>query len=656
MRGFSKNVVKMNEFTTEAFSVICRNEDVFEFTQEYGLHGVAICNTEDPAGNWFNPKLGHSLGYSDAETLSWKKIISPGDMEKIEKIFDANNYSGEILSGEINFLHSKGFSIPMLYKVVYIEHNAVIALKKVSDYSHIKINPELDFQREQLLDTILDTINVGVIACDSKGKLTLFNKTAKKWHGLPAENIPQTEFASYYNLYEPDGRTLFRTEDIPLISILQEGVIRKNEMIIKAKTGSKRFVVINGARLYDERKNISGAVVALYDITERKEAEEKLRISEETFKGTFEHAANGMATADLSGKWMEVNDRFCEMLGYSREELKNKTFKDITHPEDINSSLIYFHEMLKGQREYFQAEKRHIHKNGNVINIILSVSVIKDADSKPLRFVAQITDITLLKEAEEKLRISEETFRGSFESAADGMAITDATGTCIEVNDRLSEIMGYSASELKTLNFQEVTYPEDLEEDFKLWSELLSGERDYYQMEKRAIHKSGRIKHIIVSVAIVRDENNDPFHFITQIIDISSLKEAREELRSTLSQLENLLEASTQVSIIGLDKDGLISTFNRGAENLLGYRREEALGKMLFSDLHLEKEIQQNTLQLSETYGRKFSEEDIFKLLEEKGRAYTREWNYLCKDGAELPVQLTITPSMKIRFLPDIFV
>lgn len=183
----------MNEFTTEAFSIVYMNEDVFEFTQEHGLHGLVVCNTEDHDENWFNPKLAHSLGYNDTDKLSWKKIISPGDMKKIEKILDAKNYSGKILSEEINFLHSKGFSIPMLYRAIWMEDKVVIALKKVSDHSYIKTKPELNFQREQLLETILDTINVGVIACDSEGKLTLFNRAAKKWHGLPAENIPRRQ-------------------------------------------------------------------------------------------------------------------------------------------------------------------------------------------------------------------------------------------------------------------------------------------------------------------------------------------------------------------------------------------------------------------------------------------------------------------------------
>ncbi|MBZ9731372.1 PAS domain S-box protein [Salegentibacter sp. JZCK2] len=507
----------MNNNTAEAFSIICENEDIFEFTQLYGLHGVAIQNTEEPDESWFNPKLAHSLGYNDARALTWKKIISPKDLEEIEEILAAHNHSGDILVGEITFLHSKGFFIPMTYKSLCVGENVIIALKKISDYSNIEFKPEQDFKREQLLDTVLDTINIGIIACDSKGKLTLFNKAAKKWHGLPAKDIPQAEYASYYNLYEPDGKTLFKIEDIPLINMLQEGEIRKPEMIIKARTGRKRIVNITGARLYDERKNISGAVIAMHDITEK-------------------------------------------------------------------------------------------------------------------------------KEAEEKLRISEETFRGSFESAADGMAITDASGICIEVNDRLCEIMGYPANELKSLNFQEVTYPEDLEEDLKLWNQLLDGEIDHYQMEKRAIHKSGKIKHIIVSVAIVRDENNQPFHFITQITDISSLKEAEKELHNTLNQLENLLESSTRVSIIALDQQGSILMFNKGAENLLGYTRTEMIGQKTLLDLHFKDEIQIRANELSEAHGRKVEPEEVFHIMANRGKPDTKEWNYRCKNGEALPIQLTVTP------------
>lgn len=314
----------------------------------------------------------------------------------------------------------------------------------------------------------------------------------------------------YMNLI---GETLFRTEDIPLLNMLQEGIIRKPEMIIKAKNGRKRFVAVSGARLYDERENISGAVVAMHNITKRKEAEANLRISEETFRGSFENAAIGMALVDLSGEWISVNDRLCEMVGYSQEELKNKTFKDITHPEDIKSSLKQLQGMLKGQRDSFQAEKRYIHKNGKVINIILSVSVIKDADSKPFRFVSQITDVTPLKEAEEKLRISEEMFRATFKHAAEGMSIADANGNFLEMNDSLCRMVGYSPDELKTMDFFEITHPDDIEDDIKVFEELLNSEKDFIHKEKRYLHKNGREVPILLSVSVVKSDDSNPLYW-----------------------------------------------------------------------------------------------------------------------------------------------
>ncbi len=342
----------MNNNTAQAFSIICKNEDVFEFTQIHGLHGVALHNMEDPDESWFNPKFIHSLGYPVEQTLSWKKIISPANLDEIEEILDASNYAGDILSGEINLLHKKGFLIPMTYKAIYIEESVVIAVKKVYDYSHIEYNPNLDFQREQMLETVLDTIDVGVIACDNRGKLTLFNKAAKKWHGLPAADIPQSEYASYYNLYHPDGKTLFRTEELGLIDMLQNGIIRNPEMLIKPKSEKERFIIASGARLYDEEKNVGGAVVALHNITDWKKAEEKLRISEKTFRGSFKNAADGMAITNATGTCIEVNDRLCQIMGYSASELKTLNFQEVTYPEDLEEDLRMWAELLKGERDF----------------------------------------------------------------------------------------------------------------------------------------------------------------------------------------------------------------------------------------------------------------------------------------------------------------
>lgn len=225
----------------------------------------------------------------------------------------------------------------------------MIAVKKTADFAHFH-NPKQLFEREELLDTVQETIEVGIIACDKEGRLTLFNKVARNWHGLPPEEIPQSEYARHYDLYEPDG-SLFKTEDIPLLDILQNNKIRKNQLLIRPKDGKPRILLVSGAR-----KEVNGAVIAMHDITNRKEAEEKLKISEKLFRGSFEHAADGMAIADPTGKILEVNNSLAQMLGYPKSELDFDNFQKITHPEDFPKDIQQMQELMNGNIEIIQKE------------------------------------------------------------------------------------------------------------------------------------------------------------------------------------------------------------------------------------------------------------------------------------------------------------
>jgi len=132
---------------------------------------------------------------------------------------------------------------------------------------------------------------------------------------------------------------------------------------------------------------------------------EKLRISEQQFRGAFEHAAVGMAIVALNGQWIEVNSCLSAMLGYRSEELLACTFQELTHPEDLNKDLAAVNRLIKGDKDSYKMEKRYFHKNGQVIYAILSVSIVRDQHNAPLHFVSQIIDITHLKEAEDRLEM-----------------------------------------------------------------------------------------------------------------------------------------------------------------------------------------------------------------------------------------------------------
>lgn len=259
-------------------------------------------------------------------------------------------------------------------------------------------------ENHTLLQTILESIDVGIVACDQHGSLTLFNNTTKRWHGLPINNISPTEYSSYYGLYQLDGVTQLSTEEIPIIRTLKSGSIHNMEIIIAPNNEPSHIVSTSGSQLKGPNGELFGAVIAMHDITERKKALEQLQISEESFRGNFENAAIGMALLEPDGRWKKVNQTLCNIVGYTEDELFSLTFQDITHPEDLEADLHLLNELINGERAFYHMQKRYFHKKGNVVHAILAASLARDQAGKPLYFISQIIDITQQKKAEEEIQ------------------------------------------------------------------------------------------------------------------------------------------------------------------------------------------------------------------------------------------------------------
>jgi PAS domain S-box-containing protein len=136
---------------------------------------------------------------------------------------------------------------------------------------------------------------------------------------------------------------------------------------------------------------------------ERDRDQAKLQASEERFRGTFLHAATGMAVTALDGRFLEVNAAYCRMLGYTEPELRALDFTTLTHPDDRPRNRVLLGELLAGGRDSFVFEKRYLHKSGGVVWCLLSVSAIRDADGRPTSIVGVAEDISERKRAEERV-------------------------------------------------------------------------------------------------------------------------------------------------------------------------------------------------------------------------------------------------------------
>ncbi|CAM2812111.1 GGDEF domain-containing protein [Legionella worsleiensis] len=129
-----------------------------------------------------------------------------------------------------------------------------------------------------------------------------------------------------------------------------------------------------------------------------------LEESESRFRSAFDFAAIGMAIVSLEGKWLKVNQSMCQIVGYSEDELLKIDFQTITHPDDLKLDLSYVNQLLAGEINSYHLEKRYIKKDGSIIWILLSGSLIRNKENKPLYFIAQVQNIDAQKNAEQELK------------------------------------------------------------------------------------------------------------------------------------------------------------------------------------------------------------------------------------------------------------
>ncbi|HUR57875.1 MAG TPA: CHASE domain-containing protein [Opitutaceae bacterium] len=153
---------------------------------------------------------------------------------------------------------------------------------------------------------------------------------------------------------------------------------------------------------------LAGLVMSLQSVGQRANAiaaerTGELVASEERFRHAFEFAGIGMALVALNGRWLRVNKSLCDIVGYSEEELLQKNFQDITHPDDLATDLALLSELIAGQRRFYQMEKRYFHRDRKVVWIRLTASLVRDSAGAPLHAIAQIEDITDRKRLEENL-------------------------------------------------------------------------------------------------------------------------------------------------------------------------------------------------------------------------------------------------------------
>ncbi|MEQ1695923.1 MAG: PAS domain S-box protein [Hyphomicrobiaceae bacterium] len=298
-------------------------------------------------------------------------------------------------------------------------------------------------EREALLRSATSNASVGLVMVDIGRRYSFANPAYTRILGLkfspeeligkgPAEVLPGV----YATQIAPNLDRAFAGE-------------RCTFELAKQRAGGEcgTYVVVYEPQR-DGAGTVAAVIVTIFDITDRKRAEDELRESEERFRKIFENAATGIVIADWHGQVQQCNPAYCALLGFTQAELCQDEFVTRVHPDDRAVNLANIERLKAGETQSFELENRYVDKNGQPVWVHKFVSILRDETGRPAYIVALVTNVTERKRSERALRESEARFAATVQTAADAIIVINERGLVQSINPATERMFGYNANEV----------------------------------------------------------------------------------------------------------------------------------------------------------------------------------------------------------------
>jgi PAS domain S-box-containing protein len=297
------------------------------------------------------------------------------------------------------------------------------------------------------------------------------------------------------------------------------------------------------------------------DATEQKRAEGALRRSEADHRAIFEMSSSGAAQVDpVSGRFVRVNRKLCEITGYSADELLSMTFSDLTHPDERERDMAAYQALLDGARTEWQMVKRYVRKDRQVIWVDVAGTVIRDEAGRPARTVGIIRDVTERVRQQEALRESEERLRLALDAGQCGVWDWEIPENRVTWSPRVYEFHGLTPETFGgTLEeFAAITHPDDQARVSAAVRRAVD-EREPYHMEFRILRPTGEVRWLSTNGRVLYDEQGRPVRMLGATIDVTDAKAAEQE-RDRLLAAERSARADAESA--NRTKDEFLATLS----------------------------------------------------------------------------------------------
>jgi len=571
-----------------------------------------------------NPASLKVTGFSleELRQYNYQDLVVPEHRERVMEIY-VNQFRERLPTTYVEFpFFSKTGEIIWFAQnaTLVIEGDKIVGFHIIArDITERKRVEEALRELEEKYRLLVENANEAIFVIQD-GILRFFNIKNIELIGYSKEELTSTPFI---NFVHPDDREVtlgrylkrIRGEELPGVNVFR----------IIDKTGNIKWAEINSVLISWEGR--PATLNFLDDITERKRAEEVLRESQERFRLAFEDANIGMCLVDLNGRLTRVNQKMCEIFGYTRKELEELTVNDIAHPEDLNLSPTFMDRATSGEVEHAIFEKRYFHKNGHIVYGQVSSSLVRDAQGAPQYFISHVQDITERKQAEVALRQSEEKFKQLFDDAPVGYFEYDVQGRITSINRTELEMLGYALEEMIGQLVWKFVVEEEIARQ-QILAKLAGTMPPARGLERTYRRKDGTTFPAIVEDRLILDSEGKIKGIRATIQDITEHKKAEEALRSSEEKYRTILE-NIEDGYFEVDIAGNFTFYNDSLCRILGYSRDEMIGmnNRQYTD-------QENAKKLFQAFNKVYR-------TGEPAREF--DWEIIRKDGTRRSIEASVS-------------
>ncbi len=444
----------------------------------------------------------------------------------------------------------------------YLRSSIEMALYKHQMESRLKEN-------ERWLGTILKSVGEAVIVTDSAARVRFMNPLAESITGWQSKDALGKNITEILKLINEKTR-----DDIvnPVLTVLKDDIIigKSNHTVLISKNGGEISIDHSAAPMRDEKGAITGVVLVIQDITDRRIAEDALKESENKYRNLFDYANDSIFVLSFSGRIISANNEASRLLGYDKDQLYSVNYFDLlTSSRPENDEII---DKLKTQGSLsFETELRK--KDGSLVDVEVSQRIIELLDEKVIQVLAR--DISERKKVQQQINMLAQAMK----SISDSVSITDRSNKLMFVNDAFVKTYGYTREELVGKAVNIVRSPKNPP---GLYKEIHEGTlRGGWQGELLNITRDGREFSIILSTSLVRDESGQPVAFVGVATDITEHKRLEIAIRESEKDYRGLFENAHDAIVIFRPQDETILDVNQSACQVYGFSKSEFIGMPL---------------------------------------------------------------------------